>query len=111
MILIPSTSYIEGGSPLNVAVFVSPRMNSATGKISDPNGSSGQVIVISFLSLFLFSLSFLDSQPLFPLAGSLQSRAVDWQNIGHYGKDEGRTRSRSRAPFPSCPPHACQLFI
>lgn len=41
--------------------------------------------------LFLFlSLSFLDSQTLFPLAGSLQSRAVDWQNIGHYGKDEGR---------------------
>lgn len=52
--------------------------------------------------LIFFSLSFLDSQTLFPLAGSLQSRAVDWQNIGHYGKDEGRTHRRSRVPFPSC---------
>lgn len=39
--------------------------------------------------LVSLSLSFLDSQTLFPLAGSLQSRAVDWQNIGYYGKDEG----------------------
>lgn len=111
MFLIPPPIPYRRLKPLSVGVFVSRRTNSATRGNSASGRSSGRVFAISFLSFFLFLLSFLDSQTLFPLAGSLQSRAVDWQNIGHYGKDEGRTHPRSRAPLPSCPPHACQLFI
>lgn len=62
----------------------------------------GWLVAISFLSLFLFLLSFLDSQTLFPLAGSQQSRAVDWQNIGHYGKEEGHS-TQEQGPFSILP--------
>lgn len=91
--------------PILTLPCVSPRTN--TGKVSDPKESSGWVFAVSCLSLFLFSLFFLDSQSLFPLAGSLQSRAVDWQNIGHYGNDEGRSHPEA-GPLS---PLACLMHV
>lgn len=68
---------------------LSPRLTVCAAWAEDqPWRGSGRVYHVC-PQLVSLSLSFLDSQTLFPLAGSLQSRAVDWQNIGHYGKDEG----------------------
>ena len=77
MVLTPPPSYIESCSCLLLSSRVL-ESGSAPGESGDINRNSlGWLFAISFLSLFLFLLSFLDSQTLFPLAGSLQSRAVD----------------------------------
>lgn len=102
MVLTPPPSYIESCSCLLLSSRVL-ESGSAPGESGDINRNSlGWLFAISFLSLFLFLLSFLDSQTLFPLAGSLQSRAVDWQNIGHYGKDEGHS-TQEQGPLSILP--------